>query len=115
MVRNKKFDLYVGLILFFNFRLTAYVSLAFSQARSYIYVDDSIIINALKWLSANQATNGSFVETGNVVHEELQNRDKKSLALTAYVLLTFQQNQVSGYFLAGHSSRNKGLSKKQEK
>lgn len=94
MVKNNKCDLYDVLILFYNFRLTAYVSLAFNQARSYIYIDDSIVISALKWLSANQATNGSFVETGNVVHEELQNKDKKSLALTAYVLLTFQQNQV---------------------
>lgn len=80
--------------IFPNFRLTAYVSLAFSQARSYIYVDDNIIRTALAWLSENQAANGSFVETGNVVHEELQNRDDKSLALTAYVLLTFQENQV---------------------
>lgn len=91
-VAEKKFSSW---IYYFYFRLTAYVSLAFNQARNYIYIDDSIIRDALKWLSANQAANGSFVETGNVVHEELQNRDKNSLALTAYVLLALQENQVS--------------------
>lgn len=76
-------------------RLTAYVSLAFSQAKAYIYVDDDVVKNALNWLAEKQAANGSFIEAGNVVHEELQNKDGKSLALTAYVLLTFQENQVS--------------------
>lgn len=70
------------------------MALAFNQARSYIYVNDNIVKNALFWLSDNQAANGSFVETGNVVHEELQNKDGKSLALTAYVLLAFHENQV---------------------
>lgn len=100
MVNNKKCNFYLlNYILCPICRLTAYVSLAFNEARNYIYVDDTIIINALKWLSANQAGNGSFVETGNIVHEELQNRDKNSLALTAYVLLTFQENQVSSFLL----------------
>lgn len=75
--------------------MTAYVALAFSHARSYIYVDENIIGAALEWLYDNQSLNGSFVESGNIVHEELQNKDGNSLALTAFTALAFIENQVN--------------------
>lgn len=75
-------------------RLTAYVALAFKQAKQFIYVDDSIIEQALEWLSNNQGSNGSFVETGNIIYDDLQNRNGNSLALTAFTLLAFMENQV---------------------
>ncbi|KAL1497123.1 hypothetical protein ABEB36_008133 [Hypothenemus hampei] len=76
--------------------LTAYVALAFRQAKQYIYVDGKIITTALDWLVNHQGTNGSFVEIGNVVYDEVQNRDGNSLALTAFTVLAFMENQ-GGY------------------
>ncbi|XP_066246674.1 thioester-containing protein 1 allele R1-like [Euwallacea similis] len=73
--------------------LTAYVALALKQAKTYIFVDDSIITNALEWLSENQGSNGSFVESGTIIYEDLQSNDGNSLAMTAFTLLAFMENQ----------------------
>lgn len=80
--------------MFFVNRLTAYVAQAFTEASQYIYVDGSIIKEALQWLSGIQALNGSFTEVGNIVHEEIQGRTRNSLAMTAFTLLAFIENQV---------------------
>ncbi|XP_019757340.2 CD109 antigen [Dendroctonus ponderosae] len=78
-----------------NVWLTAYVALAFKQARQFIYVDDHIIKSSLEWLQNIQGSNGSFVETGTVIYDDLQNRDGNSLAMTAFVVLAFIENQSS--------------------
>lgn len=74
--------------------MTAYVTLALKQAKQFIYVDNAVIIKALEWLANNQGFNGSFVESGTVIYDELQNRNGNSLALTAFTLLAFMENQV---------------------
>lgn len=74
--------------------ITAYVALAFKQAKPFIYVDDNVTSTALKWLESNQATNGSFNEVGTIIHHEMQRTDK-SLALTAFTLIAFIENQKS--------------------
>lgn len=76
-------------------RLTAYAAQAFTEASQYIYVDNSIIKEALRWLSGIQALNGSFTEVGNIVHEELQGKTGNSLAMTAFTLIAFIENQVT--------------------
>lgn len=68
---------------------------SFKQAAEYIPVEDRIINEALEWLSNNQATNGSFPEVGKVSHRDMQGGAAKGLALTAYTLITFLENQVS--------------------
>lgn len=86
-------------------RLTAYTALAFRQAQSFIYVDQQIIQKALEWLTSIQGKNGSFYETGNIIHSELQSKEGNSLALTAFVTMTFlESSQVSEYiFLLFHN------------
>lgn len=84
----------INTLRFNYFRVTAYTALAFRQAKTYIYVDEKIIENALGWLVDNQRPNGGFYETGNIIHLELQNRDGNSLALTAFVTMAFLE---SGY------------------
>lgn len=71
------------------------MALAFKQATQFIYVDDSIIKSSLEWLQNIQGSNGSFVETGTVIYDDLQSRDGNSLAMTAFVVLAFIENQVS--------------------
>lgn len=66
-----------------------------SQARSYIYIDEKVIMKTMEWLLEHQNLNGSFVEGGNIVHEELQNRNGNSLAMTAFALIPFIENKVN--------------------
>ncbi|KAL7293106.1 hypothetical protein TKK_0013261 [Trichogramma kaykai] len=69
--------------------LTAFVAKSFKQADNYITVDSKIVDEALKWLSENQAANGSFPEVGIVSHKDMQGGSARGLALTAYVLSAF--------------------------
>lgn len=73
--------------------LTAYTAMAISQARPFIYVDNEIILTSLKWLADKQSQSGSFVEIGAIIHENLQSREDKSLALTAFVVMAFIENK----------------------
>ncbi|XP_068084683.1 CD109 antigen isoform X2 [Anabrus simplex] len=75
--------------------LTAFVARAFRQAMPYITVEDRIIQEALRWLANNQAENGSFPEVGKVSHRDMQGGAANGLALTAYTLLAFLENQES--------------------
>jgi CD109 antigen len=79
---------------FYVFRLTAFVAKSFRQAMPYINVEEKIIQEALHWLSTNQASNGSFPEVGKVSHQDMQGGASKGLALTAYTLIAFLENQV---------------------
>ncbi|XP_029178169.1 CD109 antigen-like isoform X3 [Nylanderia fulva] len=75
--------------------LTAFVVKSFKQAADYIPVEDRIINEALEWLSSNQASNGSFPEVGKVSHRDMQGGAAKGLALTAYTLIAFLENEDS--------------------
>ncbi|EZA52046.1 hypothetical protein X777_09067 [Ooceraea biroi] len=75
--------------------LTAFVAKSFKQAAEYITVEDRIINEALQWLSDNQAPNGSFPEVGKVSHRDMQGGAAKGLALTAYTLIAFLENENS--------------------
>ncbi|XP_011863302.1 PREDICTED: CD109 antigen-like isoform X2 [Vollenhovia emeryi] len=75
--------------------LTAFVAKSFKQAAAYIAVEDRIINEALQWLSNNQASNGSFPEVGRVSHRDMQGGAAKGLALTAYTLIAFLENEES--------------------
>uniref|UniRef100_A0A8D8UYD5 TEP1-F n=1 Tax=Cacopsylla melanoneura TaxID=428564 RepID=A0A8D8UYD5_9HEMI len=72
--------------------LTAFVAKSFRQAASFTTIDEAVILEALAWLSSNQAFNGSFPEVGKVSHAEMQGGAAKGLALTAYTLVAFLEN-----------------------
>lgn len=74
-------------------RLTAYVVKSFRQAIPYIPIEEKVIIDGLQWLSNNQANNGSFPEVGKVSHSGMQGGSSKGVALTAYTLIAFLENQ----------------------
>ncbi|GAB0100917.1 CD109 [Sergentomyia squamirostris] len=73
--------------------LTAFVARSFRQAKKFIEVDEDVIINALNWLSDQQAPNGSFPEVGHVSHKDMQGGAGQGIALTAYTLITFLENR----------------------
>lgn len=74
--------------------LTAFVAKSFEQAASFIDIDENIIDEALKWLSKHQQDDGSFIEIGTVSHKAMQGGTSKGVALTAYVLTAFLENEV---------------------
>ena len=83
--------------------LTAFVARSFRQAQPYIAIEDRVIDDALRWLSANQAANGSFPEVGKVSHADMQGGSAKGIPLTAYVLLAFLENRVRTNFVSNGS------------
>lgn len=73
--------------------LTAFVAKSFRHASKYIMVDEEIISQALEFLSKVQSPNGSFPEVGHVSHKDMQGGSSNGIALTAYTLITFLENQ----------------------
>lgn len=73
--------------------LTAFVAKSFNQASKHIQIEENHVKEALKFLSLTQDANGSFKENGTVFHTDMQGGSSKGLALTAYVLVTFLENE----------------------
>ncbi|XP_044750502.1 CD109 antigen-like isoform X2 [Coccinella septempunctata] len=73
--------------------ITAYTLLAIRQASEFIYIDENILQEGYEWLMEKQNSNGSFYETGNIIHSDMQNRKGNSLPLTSFVLISFLENQ----------------------
>lgn len=74
--------------------LTAFVAKSFRRASKYIDIEDRIITMALDWLSKQQKDDGSFPEVGRILHKEMQSGSENGVALTAYTLIAFLENQV---------------------
>ncbi|PAV67173.1 hypothetical protein WR25_25013 isoform J [Diploscapter pachys] len=75
--------------------LTAFVVRSFSQAKPFIYVDDSVINKSIAFLNAQQMESGAFAERGQVHHKDMQGgASDGGLALTAYVVVALLENGV---------------------
>lgn len=79
--------------------LSAFVVKSFKQAEQYIDIDSKVIDNALEFLSAIQAADGSFPEFGQVSHQVMQGGSSKGVALTAYTVIALLKNKVIIHFL----------------
>lgn len=85
--------------------LTAFVAKSFNQASKYIHIDQDIINQALSFLSKVQERDGSFPEVGRMLSNAMQGGASKGIALTAYTLITFLENEK-------HSRRYSGTIEK---
>ena len=103
MVRNFLLNRRIIIVNFYilklslSIRLTAFVAKSFYQASRYINIEKQIIYDALQWLANKQDVNGSFPEVGKVSHRDMQGGAAKGLALTAYTLITFLENEVRDF------------------
>ncbi|KAJ6643551.1 CD109 antigen [Pseudolycoriella hygida] len=75
--------------------LTAFVVRIFIQAAEFITIDNGVITKALEWLKSLQKSDGSFPEPGRVIHTDMQGQSSKGVALTAYVIIAFAQNEAN--------------------
>jgi len=73
--------------------LTAFVARSFNYALKYITVDDDAITQALSFLHSEQEKDGRFPEVGTVYRKEMQGGSSNGIGLTAFVLLTFLENE----------------------
>lgn len=73
--------------------LTAFVARSFHQASKYIRIDQYVIKQALSFLTRVQSSDGSFNEVGRLFQKDMQGGASKGIALTAYCLVTFIENE----------------------
>ncbi|XP_042665577.1 alpha-2-macroglobulin isoform X1 [Centrocercus urophasianus] len=70
-----------------NTWLTAFVLKSFAQARSYVFIDEKHIQDALIWLSQNQKENGCFRSSGMLLNNAMKGGVNNEVTLTAYITI----------------------------
>jgi len=71
--------------------LTAFVLKAFSQAKDIMYIDQSVLSDAISWILAHQKEDGSFEQVGFVHHQEMMGGLQGKTALTAYIAIALME------------------------
>ncbi|XP_036765797.2 alpha-2-macroglobulin [Manis pentadactyla] len=70
-----------------NTWLTAFVLKTFAQARTYIFIDEAHITQALTWLSRKQKDNGCFRSSGSLLNNAIKGGVEDEVTLSAYVTI----------------------------
>ncbi|XP_037023802.2 alpha-2-macroglobulin-like [Artibeus jamaicensis] len=70
-----------------NTWLTAFVLKTFAQARTYIFVDEAHITEALTWLSHKQKDNGCFRSSGSLLNNAIKGGVEDEETLSAYITI----------------------------
>jgi CD109 antigen len=87
--------------------LTAFVAKSFKQASSFIFIDNTIIQNAIAFLNSKQTQAGAFAEHGEVHHKDMQGGAKDGgYGLTAYVLVALLENGVNNKMAVEYLENN---------
>jgi CD109 antigen len=71
--------------------LTAFVLKTFSQAKDLIYIDESVLDEAMDWIRDHQNKDGSFDPVGFVHHQEMLGGLQGKTALTAYATIALME------------------------
>nr|XP_019569050.1 PREDICTED: alpha-2-macroglobulin-like isoform X1 [Rhinolophus sinicus] len=70
-----------------NTWLTAFVLKTFAQARTYIFIAEVDITQALTWLSQNQKDNGCFRSSGSLLNNAIKGGVEDEETLSAYITI----------------------------
>lgn len=70
-----------------NTWLTAFVLKTFAQARTYIFIDEAHITQALTWLSQKQKDNGCFRSSGSLLNNAIKGGVEDEETLSAYITI----------------------------
>lgn len=68
--------------------LTAFVVKTFAQARDLIYVDPAVMSESMGFVVGQQAADGSFWDSGRVIHTEMTGGVSSKATLAAYCLVS---------------------------
>ncbi|XP_075207688.1 alpha-2-macroglobulin-like protein 1 [Anomaloglossus baeobatrachus] len=69
--------------------LTACVIVCFIPSSEYIYIDQTVINQALSWLRAQQQQDGSFISRGMLYHTSMKGGVEDDISLCGYVTSAF--------------------------
>ncbi|CAJ0960156.1 unnamed protein product [Ranitomeya imitator] len=74
--------------------LSAFVFRCLLQARTFLYIDPTILNKTIEWMVQYQDPNtGIFSEPGHVIHVEIQGGQNGPITLTAYILTALLEDQ----------------------
>ncbi|XP_031329285.1 pregnancy zone protein-like isoform X2 [Photinus pyralis] len=97
--------------------LTAFVVKVLQQSKEYVYIDQNVINNAVRWIINNQLENGCFATISHVFHDMGGTLTENSTAaLTSYVIISLLESGIelsekvktnAKYCIRGHFSPDK--------
>ncbi|XP_004281205.1 alpha-2-macroglobulin isoform X1 [Orcinus orca] len=70
-----------------NTWLTAFVLKSFAQARTYIFIDEAHITEALTWLAQKQRDSGCFRSSGSLLNNAIKGGVDDEVTLSAYITI----------------------------
>ncbi|CAL8350313.1 unnamed protein product [Lota lota] len=78
-----------------NTWLTAFVLRSFVKAKSFIYIDPTVIADAESWLESKQQDNGCFQKLGSLFHNTMKGGVSDEVTLSAYVTAALLETNMS--------------------
>ncbi|ELK38726.1 Alpha-2-macroglobulin [Myotis davidii] len=75
-----------------NTWLTAFVLQTFAQAKSYIFIDEAHITQALDWLSQRQKENGCFRNSGSLLNNAIKGGVEDEVTLSVYITIALLES-----------------------
>ncbi|XP_078140102.1 alpha-2-macroglobulin-like [Centroberyx gerrardi] len=89
-----------------NTWLTAFVLRSFVKAKSFIYIDPTIIEQSKTWLESKQQSNGCFQQSGKLFNNRMKGGVLDEVTLSAYITTALLEMNMS----ASHTVVNSSLS-----
>ncbi|KAK0143280.1 Alpha-2-macroglobulin [Merluccius polli] len=78
-----------------NTWLTAFVLRSFVKAKSFIYIDPTVIANAKSWLESKQQDDGCFEKLGSLFNNRMKGGVSDKVTLSAYVTAALLETNMS--------------------
>ncbi|XP_040294169.1 alpha-2-macroglobulin-like protein 1 [Bufo bufo] len=76
--------------------LTAFVIKCFYQAKSYIFIDDEVLAQAVTWLGLQQQEDGCFISRGMLFHTLMKGGVEDDVSLSAYITIALLERGTPG-------------------
>ncbi|KAH0521189.1 Murinoglobulin-1 [Microtus ochrogaster] len=77
-----------------NTWLTAFVFKSFTQARAFIFIDETHITHAFTWLSKQQQDNGCFRSSGSLFNNAMKGGVEDEVTLSAYITIALLESSL---------------------
>uniref|UniRef100_A0A8C7XSS2 Alpha-2-macroglobulin-like n=1 Tax=Oryzias sinensis TaxID=183150 RepID=A0A8C7XSS2_9TELE len=78
-----------------NTWLTAFVVKSFFKAKSFIYIDPSVVQRSTSWLKSKQKENGCFEKSGKLFSNRMKGGVSDEVTLSAYITAAFLEMNTS--------------------